>query len=239
MPTTRRIGLGAVAMAVALLLGGVASATPALAAEVEDPAAVVLSEIRSNLVAFGSAADVSAFDELDAEQREELASYFLDASAAEEVASEARVTRAGATTVRTNGDFEWGETEVTPVASKQGGAVALAAASRTTWGTQWFAFAGIKLTETKVSMTYEYSGTTAKKMLGYACTVVTNTQPFTEVKTSKSSAFISGGKATAKCKVVTKRGVVTPWGTIAWSTYEGVQRLTAKGNGEITFNGWE
>jgi hypothetical protein len=76
-------------------------------------------------------------------------------------------------------------------------------------------------------------------MLGYSCAVVTNTQPFTEVTTSKSSGYISGGQATAKCKVVTKRGVLTPWGTLAWSTYSGIQRLSAKGNGTITFNGWE
>ncbi|WP_216099687.1 hypothetical protein, partial [Curtobacterium sp. MMLR14_002] len=106
-------------------------------------------------------------------------------------------------------------------------------------GKQWFAFAGIRLTETKVSMSYQYSGTTARKMLGYSCTVVRNVQPFTEVRTSKSSGYISGGQATAKCKVVVKRGVPTPWGTVAWSTYSSIQRLSAKGNGAITYNRWE
>ncbi|MFJ4295554.1 hypothetical protein [Curtobacterium sp. NPDC089689] len=49
----------------------------------------------------------------------------------------------------------------------------------------------------------------------------------------------SGGQATSKCKVVVKRGVLTPWGTVAWSTYSAIQRLSARGNGAITANRWE
>ncbi|MGL3200105.1 hypothetical protein [Curtobacterium flaccumfaciens] len=66
-----------------------------------------------------------------------------------------------------------------------------------------------------------------------------NVQPFTEVRSSKSSGYISGGQATAKCKVVVKRGVLTPWGTVAWSTYSAFQRLSTKGNGAVTANRWE
>lgn len=40
-------------------------------------------------------------------------------------------------------------------------------------------------------------------------------------------------------KVVVKRGVPTPWGTIAWSTYSAIQRLSAKGNSAVTYNRWE
>lgn len=85
-----------------------------------------------------------------------------------------------------------------------------------------------------MSSSYEDSGTTAKKRLGYSCTVVRNIQPFTQVTTSKSSGSISGGQATAKCKVIVERGVPTPWGTIAWSTYSAIQRLSATGNGAVT-----
>lgn len=88
-------------------------------------------------------------------------------------------------------------------------------------------------------MSYEYRGATATKMLGYSCTVVRNIQPFTEVATSKSSGYVSGGQATAKCKVVVKRGVLTPWGTVAWSTYSALQRLSARGNGALTADRWE
>jgi len=39
--------------------------------------------------------------------------------------------------------------------------------------------------------------------------------------------------------VVVKRGVPTLWGTIAWSIYSAIQRLSAKGNGAVTYNRWE
>jgi len=227
----------------------VIGATPANAATTT-PAAVdadaprtpsaVLSAIRADLVASGASSDVAAFDHLSAEQRHELASYFLNpaVASAATAASDERVF--GPETVRTSGDFEWGEVAPSAaVRNEDAAGVGTRAASRSSWGTQWFAFAGTRLTETKVSMSYEYSGTTARKMLGYSCTVVRNVQPFTQVTTSKSSGYISGGQATAKCKVVVKRGVPTPWGTIAWSTYSAVQRLSAKGNGAITYNRWE
>lgn len=54
-----------------------------------------------------------------------------------------------------------------------------------------------------------------------------------------AACAVGGGQATAKCKVVVKRGVPTPWGTVAWSTYSSIQRLSAKGNGVITYNRWE
>jgi hypothetical protein len=198
----------------------------------------VLSEIRIDLSAAGATADIAAFDQLNEDQRQELASYFLDPAVASAVTANSTERALGTMTVRTSGDFEWGE-GTTGAADPGSGAGATRAASRSSWGTQWFSFAGIRLTETKVSMSYEYSGTTARKMLGYSCTVVRNIQPFTQVTTSKSSGYISGGQATAKCKVVVKRGVPTPWGTIAWSTYSAIQRLSAKGNGAVTYNRWE
>jgi len=241
----RIVSIGAVCAVVATSIIGAApanaaAAPPAASAAASRTPSAVLSAIRAELVASGASSDVTAFDHLSAEQRHELASYFLDpaVASAATAASDERVL--GLETVRTSGDFEWGEVDPAgDVQDEDGAGVGTRAASRSSWGTQWFAFAGIRLTETKVSMSYEYSGTTARKMLGYSCTVVRNVQPFTQVTTSKSSGYISGGQATAKCKVVVKRGVPTPWGTIAWSTYSAIQRLSAKGNGAITYNRWE
>jgi hypothetical protein len=218
-----------------------ADATPAPsgAAAPRTPASV-LSAIRAELVASGTPSEVAAFDHLSADQRHELTSYFLDPAVAPATTASSDEKVLGPETVRTSGDFEWGALEPSGVAQDEGApGTGTRAASRSSWGTQWFAFAGIRLTETKVSMSYEYSGTTARRLLGYSCTVVRNVQPFTEVRSTKSSGYISGGQATAKCKVVVKRGVPTPVGTIAWSTYSAVQRLSAKGNGAITANRWE
>lgn len=237
----RMIAIGA---ACAVVVGGVLSTAPASAVTPDSEAptdaprssAELLTTIRTELVASGSTADVAAFDDLSAEQREQLASYFLDVSVAAEVEADATLTSRDSAVVLENGDFAWGEDESVIVGEDPRSS---RAASRTTWGTQWFAFAGIKLSETKVTMTYQYSGSNATKMLGYACAVTKNIQPFTEVRSSKSSGYISGGQATAKCKVVVKRGVLTPWGTVAWSTYSAFQRLSAKGNGAVTANRWE
>jgi hypothetical protein len=243
---SRIVSIGAacavVATSVVIAAPADASATTPAAGDVATPTtpSAVLSAIRAELVASGDAADVEAFDRLDSGQRGELTSYFLDPAVASAVAADSIESVLGPATVRANGDFEWGEAEPSAgVPDQTGNAAAIRAASRSSWGTQWFAFAGIRLSETKVSMSYEYSGTTARKMLGYSCTVVRNIQPFTQVTTSKSSGYVSGGQATAKCKVVVRRGVPTPWGTIAWSTYSAIQRLSAKGNGAVTYNRWE
>lgn len=225
-------------LAAAVSVPGQASAAPYMSSartHLEPAEQAVLSDIRTELAASGASADVAAFDQLNAEQRDELASYFLDPAVTDDVEASATEAFIGSSTVRTSGRFEWGEDHATGGDESAGAR----AASRSSWGTQWFSFAGIKLTETKVSMTYEYSGSAATKMLGYSCTVTTNVQPFTEVNTSKSSGFVSGGQATAKCRVVVKRGVPTPWGSVAWSTHSAIQRLSAKGNGTITANSWE
>lgn len=200
----------------------------------------VLSVLRGDLERSGSSADLAAFDALDAGQRHELASYFLDPEMAERVAVDMAARANTSMTAGQDRGFQRGGTRSPEPGQQQDekGAT-ISAASRTSSGTQWFAFAGIRLTETKVSETYEYSGSTARKLLGYSCTVVRNIQPFTQVSSSKNSGYISGGQATSKCKVVVKRGVPTPWGTIAWSTYSSIQRLSARGNGAVTFNGWQ
>lgn len=230
------------AMALAAACAVPASAASA-ATENSTPRATessVLSGFRSDLERSGSSADVTAFDALDAGQRHELASYFLDPEVAERVTDEAAVRADTSTTTDQDRGFRWGGmVSLDPARGLDQHGAAISAASRTSTGRQWFAFAGIRLTETKVSETYEYSGSTARRLLGYSCTVVRNIQPFTQVSSSKNSGYISGGQATSKCKVVVKRGVPTPWGTIAWSTYSSIQRLSARGNGAVTFNGWQ
>lgn len=229
------VACGAASALVAASVGVTpASAAPATPAPDAAQETSILSELRQNLARFGSPADVTAFDALDAGQRDELASYLLDPEAAPQTLDQAAARRDHSRASGPGAGFQWGWSG-SPKPTELDGR----ASSRTSWGTQWFAFAGIRLTETKVSETYEYSGSTARKMLGYSCTVVKNVQPFTQVSTSKNSAYVSGGQATAKCKVVVKRGVPTPWGTIAWSTYSAIQRLSAKGNGAVTFNGWQ
>lgn len=143
----------------------------------------MLSELRGDLERSGSSADVAAFDVLDARQRHELAAYFLDPEVAE------RVTDGAAARASTSHrGFWWGSTGSSePVRQQDERSAAISAASRTSSGTQWFTFAGIRLTETKVSETYEYSGSTTRKLLGYSCTVVKNIQPFTQVSSSKNS----------------------------------------------------
>lgn len=233
------VGVTCAVMSAAVLAAApvnAATSTSATQSTSEPTERAVLSEIREDLAASGTPADVAAFDQLSAEQRDDLASYFLDPAVTDEVEADATEAAIGSNTVRTSGDFSWGEEDRVETGVSAAGT---RAASRSSWGTQWFSFAGIKLSETKVSMSYEYSGTTARKMLGYSCTVTRNIQPFTNVTTSKSSGYVSGGQATAKCKVVVKRGAPTPWGTVAWSTYSAMQRLSAKGNGAITANRWE
>lgn len=237
----RIIAIGA---ACAVVAGGALSAAPASAitsskavdTDVQLTASEVLAAIRTDLVASGSTADVEAFDSLSAEQRGKLASYFLDTTVAAQVEGDATETSQDSTVVLENGDFAWGEDGS---ATAEESLRSSRASSRTTWGKQWFSFAGIRLSETKVTMTYQYSGSNATKMLGYGCAVTKNIQPFTEVRSAKSSGYISGGQATAKCKVVVKRGVLTPWGKVAWSTHSAFQRLSATGNGAVTANRWE
>ncbi|WP_449720119.1 hypothetical protein [Curtobacterium sp. 458] len=162
----RMIAIGA---ACAVVVGGVLSTAPASAVTPDSEAptdaprssAELLTTIRTELVASGSTADVAAFDDLSAEQREQLASYFLDVSVAAEVEADATLTSRDSAVVLENGDFAWGEDESVIVGEDPRSS---RAASRTTWGTQWFAFAGIKLSETKVTMTYQYSGSNATRL---------------------------------------------------------------------------
>ncbi|WP_222836445.1 hypothetical protein, partial [Curtobacterium sp. B18] len=182
----RIIPIGAAcAVVAASVIGAVPANAVATAPAASDEVAprtpsAVLSSIRVELTASGASSDVAALDRLNADQRRELTSYFLEPDAAAAALADSAEKVLGPKTIRTSGDFEWGAVDAASGAVLDEGSAESRAASRSSWGTQWFAFAGIRLTETKVSMSYEYSGTTAKRLLGYSCAVTRNVQPFTE-----------------------------------------------------------
>ena len=186
--------------------------------------AAALAAFRDQLVKAGAADDLKRFDALTAEQRDELAGYFLgDAS---------RYNAA---------DFKWSTTR-SSLAAPAGAAIAQPMAATTTysvWATSAFLFAGVTITKTKVAGTYTASAGSATKVNAYACTVVTNYDPLASVSTAKNAGYISGGKAYLQCKVTVKRGLPTPWGTVSWSTREAIQYLRANGSGAVEASGWQ
>lgn len=238
------VRLSTATIAVCAALGaGINSAAAAEPEEAPSPADVVLTDFRDVLVqraeVIGSegVAELEQFDSLDGTQRNELANYFLGVDGSVAPGDAAALTVEGGTTVLTDGDFTWESVEAPNAAS---GIVARAATStKSTWATQWFKFAGITISETKVSGTYTVSGGKATKVNSYACTVVQNIDPLASVTSSKNAAYVSGGKATMECKVKVKRGVPTPWGHVSWSTKEAVQYLRATGAGRVEAHGWK
>ena len=110
-----------------------------------------------------------------------------------------------------------------------------AAVGRSVWGTQWFKFAGIKLTETKVWGKYSSNKGKITKITDYGCQVVKNIVPGKNVTVSKQSKAFTSSTATFKCKVRVERGVIKG---MNWSTREGYQTLKANAGGKVTFNGW-
>lgn len=211
----------------------------AFAGEVNDSPAVALSEFRENLVTNGDAAEVSAFDALSVDQRSALAGYFFgNGMSPDSPTTDAIAESHGDTTTYTDGDFAWAIEDEEKSASAAATSRA-AAATRNISGNQWFSFAGIKISETKVSLSYQAIGKKATKVNSYSCVVVKNADPLAQISSSKSNAYIAGDNATAKCKVVVKRGVPSPWGQITWSTKEGIQVLAGNGGGKVVKNTWE
>lgn len=217
----------------ALVIGVMAfSTTPAFAAEGSTPEAEALAEFRTNLVERGDSAGVAKLDALSEEQRAKLAGYFVG----EVTPNFGQGSTSGITKTQRDGDFAFSQTVTAPVA--KGTATIAASTVKNVWGTQWFSFAGIKITETKVSVNYYVSSGNATSVASYSCTVVQNADPLAQITSSKTGSYISGGKATAECKVVVKRGVPTPWGTVSWSTSSGIQYVTGGGTGAYVSGGW-
>jgi hypothetical protein len=87
-------------------------------------------------------------------------------------------------------------------------------------------------------VTYQVSGVSATSITSYSCIVDANYDPFSTVTSSKNSAWVSLGRATAECKVTVKRGTPTPWGQVTFSTRSNIQYVTGNGSGAVTAHGW-
>ena len=102
-----------------------------------------------------------------------------------------------------------------------------------------FKFAGISITKTKVSGSYNTEpGVGATQILSHQCTVEHNYQPLTKVNTQKGDAYANGGEATFLCSVEVTRGVPTPWGDVNWSTRNATQGVVGNGDGVVVKEGW-
>lgn len=217
---TRSLKLLVIGAAVsALVLGGGVTGASASETDLGDDA---LSQLRANLTA---SADIAAFDALSPAQEAELADYLLG-----EIDPFAGLSAASPR----NGDFELR----TVTAAEPAGGISARAATRSVSAWQSFLFAGITISKTTVRETYNYSGANATSIAAYSCVVDANYDPYSQITVSKTGAYVSGGKATAECKVTVKRGVPTPWGPISWSTASNVQYVTGNGAGTVTSHGW-
>lgn len=235
----------AVAAALALTFGGAASAqasdTKASADVVEQ---AFLAGLETQLLRSAAAGDSLAKENLEAlaalsgEQRDELGEILAGQSTitAAEPSANAEISVLGNTRIAVDGDAVWGLTETVVNGDGAGEAGTLAvAAIRSIWGTQWFAFAGITLTETKVWGEYNVSGSTVTSIIDWGAQLVVNYQPFTTVTVTEHSAVRSGGSVTFKGKVRVERGPVYGW---YWSTVESYHTVTGNAAGSVTFNGW-
>ncbi|WP_430867434.1 hypothetical protein [Demequina aurantiaca] len=243
--TRTGVWVATVAATASLLFG---SGLPAAASERDDTGeSASLAEFRSDLAVDAARGDSEAknslykFDNLSTDERSDLAAYFLGESP-EDISPDAREISylKGSTEIVEVGDFTWETLSPTATKLSQEPTVVAKAAisgSKSISNTSTFKFAGVTITKTKVSGSYEYTGGSATKTLTYACTVVQNYQPFSDISTTKNGSYVSGGTADFGCKVVVKRGVPTPWGTIAWSTKEAIQFVRGNGNG-VTSSGW-
>ncbi|MDK8532199.1 hypothetical protein QP900_08820 [Corynebacterium marquesiae] len=223
-------GLGKV-LSTAIGVCMVVSGGTAVAAAAEENVSV-LGEFASNLRMSAedgdrqAMSDLSKFEQLSSDQRSELEAFL-------EGKRVPNLNYGEGETVATDGDFSR-ELKTSP-------SVTFYAAGGSKHIESWdeFKFAGISVTKTKVSGSYETKpGVGATRILGHQCTVVHNYQPLTQVKTDKSNAYTSGGNATFLCAVEVKRGWPSPWGRISWSTKNATQGVVGNGNGKVINQGW-
>ncbi len=224
------------AMLAAIAMSSLLVVQPASADEPVDTTELALSEFRQNLVSEGAQEDLAKFDALTTAQEAELAEYLLGESvSATAPPADAEVEGNG---ILSYGDFEWGS----PVGND---AVAARGWGLPMWGTQWFSFAGISITQVKISLTFEMDfdpnyGTVVSGIQSHSCQVQHNYDVFAEVTTTKDNAFTDGPyEAEGQCLVRVKRGAPTPLGQITWSTKEAIHYLRADNTGWITGHGWK
>lgn len=102
-----------------------------------------------------------------------------------------------------------------------------------------FKFAGISITRTKVSGSYEATtGAGATRILSHQCIVEHNYDPLAQVNSEKQDSYVSSGNATFLCRVQVRLGVPTPWGQINWSDRTASQGVVGNGNGVVINQGW-
>jgi hypothetical protein len=229
-------------LAAAVLGTSILFASPATAAETGTP----LDELRASLVAASAtgdpvaAANVVAFDALTPAQRTELTAVLTgnsDASAAGPTA-DATIVDTASGTVAVDGDAQWVTTDSAtppPPADRKDLSHTTAVYTRSIWGTQWFKFAGITMTETKVWGKYKTSGSRVTSVVDWGSYLVRNYQPLTAVQVNNHSAVISGGTVTFKAKVRVDRGPVPQLG-FNWSSKEQYHSVTGNYNGAVTSN---
>lgn len=216
-------------------------ASPATAATTTTP----LEELRASLVAASAsgdpvaAANVVAFDALTAAQRTELTAVLTGNSDAtpEGPTADATVNNTATGTVAVDGDAQWVTTDsaTPPPPDRKDLSHTNAVYTRSIWGTQWFKFAGITMTETKVWGKYKTNGTRVTSVVDYGSNLVRNYQPLTSVQVNNQSAVISGGSVTFKAKVRVDRGPA-PWIGFNWSSKEQYHSVTGNYNGAVTSN---
>lgn len=223
-------GLGKV-LSTAIGVCMVAAGGTAVAATAEENVSV-LEEFASNLRMAAedgdrqAMSDLSKFEQLSSDKRSELEA-FLEG---ERVPS---LSYGEGETVALDGDFSR-ELKTSPSVTFYA-----AGGEKYIESTDEFKFAGISITKTKVSGSYETQpGVGATRVFGPYCDVVHDYQPLTEVKTNESNAYVSDGNATFLCAVEVKRGVPSPWGRISWSTKNATQGVVGDGNGNVINQGW-
>lgn len=253
----------AYAAVIGVFLGG-GLATPAMATEGSQSAPNALSEFERSLEVRSENGEVEAqldqtrlqgLDEAELTELGEILAGESDISPFEPSEDALELTTDESIILK-EGEAEWGiesfeSSEYDVTGSTSGGGVKATAASfvsprapeftrvatvgKSVWGTQWFKFAGIKLTETKVWGNYSVKNGKITKITDYGCQVVKNIVPGKHVTTSKQSKSLTSSTATFKCKVRVERGAIKG---MNWSTREGYQTLKANAKGKVTSNGW-
>lgn len=250
---SKRLAAWSLVTAVAVTSLGL-GATPAMAVSGATPSyESALHDFRSSLVEGSqtdpsAAADIERFDNLSNSQRQELARYLTgELEVVTPIAQSPQLGDGTSTTIR-EGNFTWKTVEksatgedllaLQPVSGKGQFSTTATTTVKSIWATQYFTFAGIKISETKVSGSYNVRSSRATGIRSHTCNVVRNYDPFSGVSTSKNASYVSGGRAVFECLVSVKRGVPTPWGHISYSTRENVQYARGTGAGRVDAHGW-
>lgn len=110
-----------------------------------------------------------------------------------------------------------------------------ASVTKSVWATEAFTFAGVKISETKVSGSYVVNNGRITGILGHSCYVTRSYDPMQAVSSDRSSSYISGGRAVFECRVSSSYGIPGYGGL---SKREAIQYLTAGAAGNVVARGW-